>query len=111
MQLLSIPFSLLCSSFLLFATTAVPVSSTELTPDTFDAAVAKGLSFIEHFSPWCGHCKHFKPMWEQLVAETQTEIPEVKTATINCVDYGGMSARYVLLSVNYITLHRPLRKK
>ncbi|KAF8189719.1 protein disulfide isomerase [Pholiota molesta] len=90
MHLLTLPFSLLTSSFLLFAATAVPVSSTELTPDTFDATVGKGLWFIEHFSPYCGHCRDFKPTWDQLVAEAAEEIPDVKLATVNCITYGDL---------------------
>ncbi|KAF8960247.1 thioredoxin domain-containing 5 [Flammula alnicola] len=89
MYFLNLPFSLLSSSFLLFAS-AVPVSSTELTPDTFGPTVEKGLWFIEHFSPYCSHCTHFKPTWDKLVVEAGTEIPSVKLATINCITYGDL---------------------
>jgi thioredoxin domain-containing protein 5 len=80
----------LFSSLVLLVASAIPVSGTALTPDTFDSTIQNGLWFIEHFSPYCSHCKHFKPTWEQLVAETQTEIPEVKTATVDCIMYGDL---------------------
>jgi thioredoxin domain-containing protein 5 len=93
MHLLNLPISLLYTSFILLAATGIPVSSTELTPDTFDQTVRKGLWFIEHFSPYCSHCAHFKPTWEQLVGEAKEEIPEVKMGTVDCVMYGGAPAR------------------
>ena len=99
----------LFSSLVLLVASAIPVSSTALTPDTFDSTIQKGLWFIEHFSPYCGHCKHFKPTWEQLVAETQTEIPEVKTATVDCIMYGGVSI--VVLHAALTHLNRSVRQE
>lgn len=93
MHFLNLPISLLSTSFLLLVATGIPVSSTELTPDDFDHAVGKGLWFIEHFSPYCPHCRDFKPTWEQLVAEAKEEIPQVKMGTVDCIMHGGVQAR------------------
>ncbi|KDR74372.1 hypothetical protein GALMADRAFT_250250 [Galerina marginata CBS 339.88] len=91
MHFLNLPRSLLSTSFLLLAFSAViPVSSTELTPETFKQTVDKGLWFIEHFSPYCSHCKHFKPTWDQLVVEAKTEVPSVKLATVDCIMHGDL---------------------
>jgi len=96
MHFLSLPRSLVTAALFVLAATAVPVSSTELTPDNFDETVSKGLWFIEHFSPYCSHCKHFKPTWEQLVVEAKTEIPLVNMATVDCIMYGGKFVKSVI---------------
>lgn len=61
----------------------------ELTPETFAAQVGKGHWFIEHFSPYCGHCTQFAPTWEKLVGEAEKEIPDVTLAKIDCIVHGG----------------------
>ncbi|KAF8905855.1 thioredoxin-like protein [Gymnopilus junonius] len=92
MHFLSLPRSLLSTPFLLLAASAViPVTGgTELTPDNFQQEVSSGMWFVEHFSPYCGHCKHFKPTWDQLVKEAGTEIPSVKMGTVDCIMHGDL---------------------
>ena len=89
-----LPFSMLVT-LLALAVSALPVeaSAPELTPDTFGPSIKHGLWFVEHYSPYCGHCKYFKPTWEQLVVESEKETPTVRFSTINCILHGGASPK------------------
>ena len=92
-------FSMLVS-LLMLAVSALPVESSrsELTPETFGPSINYGLWFVEHYSPYCGHCKAFKPTWKQLVVDSEKEMPTIKLSTINCIMHGGAtSASFLLL--------------
>jgi thiol-disulfide isomerase/thioredoxin len=85
-----LPLTLLYSS-LFITTSALPVgaASSELTADTFTKTIEHGLWFVEHFSPYCGHCQQFEPTWKKLVEDSEKEFPQVKFATVNCVVHAG----------------------
>ncbi|KAL1939613.1 hypothetical protein VTO73DRAFT_9646 [Trametes versicolor] len=98
MRLLSrarLAFSLLVSSVIL-ASTALPVESSEtellvLTPDNFETTVSEGVWFVEHFSPYCGHCRNFAPTWKQLVEQTEKKAdPGIHLAQVNCAIDGDL---------------------
>ncbi|EAU82485.2 thioredoxin domain containing 5 [Coprinopsis cinerea okayama7 len=85
-------FSALVASFFV-SSLGLPVDAKELlqlTPDTFDSEVSKGYWFIEHYSPYCGHCTAFEPTWRKLVDEAEEEIPAVKLAQVNCAVHGDL---------------------
>ncbi|KAI0765574.1 thioredoxin-domain-containing protein [Irpex lacteus] len=90
-----LPFALLlCSLTFATAAPASPESSVELTvltPANFKETIAKGVWFIEHFSPYCGHCRQFAPTWEQLVEENQKQDdPGIHLAQVNCAVDGDL---------------------
>ncbi|PPQ86762.1 hypothetical protein CVT25_012407 [Psilocybe cyanescens] len=71
----------------------------EFTPTTFSQTIREGLWFVEHYSPYCGHCKHFKPTWQQLVLDTRDkgdeglgggEVPEVGMGVVDCIVHGDL---------------------
>ncbi|KAH7930318.1 thioredoxin-like protein [Leucogyrophana mollusca] len=94
---LSRPFIRLPSSLSLLVTaltlqaTAAPVTSTVLTPQTFKETISKGVWFIEHFSPYCGHCRKFEPTWMKLVEEFEKPGgPKIHLAQVNCALNGDL---------------------
>jgi len=46
----------------------------ELTAETFDDHVATGQHFIKFYAPWCSHCKHLAPTWDELANVYSTDI-------------------------------------
>jgi hypothetical protein len=46
--------------------------------------------FIEHFSPYCRHCRNFEPTWNRVVDKFE-KTPEVGVhlAQVNCALNGG----------------------
>ncbi|TRM68611.1 thioredoxin-like protein [Schizophyllum amplum] len=71
---------------------ALPIQEEPLTPDNFKATTEKGLWLIEHFSPYCGHCKHFLPTWQQLVKDVANDPaqPSVYLAQVDCAMHGDL---------------------
>ena len=48
---------------------------------------AGGFRFVEHFSPYCHHCRQFAPTWDELVDDYAGSL--VNLAQVNCAIYGG----------------------
>ncbi|KAI8150188.1 thioredoxin-like protein [Fennellomyces sp. T-0311] len=62
-------------------TTAAEVK--DLTGGDFEATTRYGLWFVNHFSPFCPHCKRFAPTWQQLADEYES-LENFHFAKVDC---------------------------
>ncbi|KAJ6595666.1 protein disulfide isomerase [Mycena vulgaris] len=87
-----LPVSILLTSFAL-TSAALPARTASLkaplTPDNFKSTIAKGVWFVEHFSPYCGHCRAFAPTWERLVEQSENSAG-VQLAQVDCSVNGDL---------------------
>ncbi|KAJ7171825.1 protein disulfide isomerase [Mycena crocata] len=93
LALRELPISILLTSFAL-ASAALPAQTAStlkppLTPDNFKSTIAKGVWFVEHFSPYCGHCRAFAPTWEKLVEHSESSAG-VQLAQVDCSVNGDL---------------------
>ncbi|KAF7433548.1 hypothetical protein PC9H_005506 [Pleurotus ostreatus] len=84
-----LPLSVLIAT--LAFTAALPIKAALLTPDNFNDTVAKGVWLIEHFSPYCHHCRDFAPTWERLAKDVESNPnPGIHLAQVDCAAYGDL---------------------
>merc|ERR1719208_765372 len=56
-----------------------------LTTDNWASETAGKTVFLKFFAPWCGHCKHLAPAWEELMEEYQGSQTTL-IAKLDCTD-------------------------
>jgi len=88
--LTELPLSLALTTLAVVSSVA-GVQLQQLTPANFKESTENGLWLVEHFSPYCIHCRRFAPTWEKLVGDCEEEIPSVHLAQVDCSVYGGAS--------------------
>jgi len=49
-----------------------------LTKELFDQKLKEGPMLVEFFAPWCGHCKHLEPIYEQLATQLKDRVTIAK---------------------------------
>lgn len=67
-----------------------------LTTQTFDAAVAEGITLIDFWAEWCGPCKMVAPTVDELAAEYEGKAKVVK---INIDEEGALAERFAVNSI------------
>jgi len=72
MLLSSVTVCLLLSTLSVVANGESAVLS--LTKELFEQKVKEGPMLVEFFAPWCGHCKHLEPIYEQLATQLKGKI-------------------------------------
>lgn len=94
-MLISLSWSpILCAfaTFVLGAPVAEANDLKQLAMDNFSSSVAKGMWLVEHFSPYCPHCRSFEPTWRQLTEEYQAaeSASNFYMAQVNCITQGDL---------------------
>ncbi|KAJ2331782.1 hypothetical protein GGI00_003100, partial [Coemansia sp. RSA 2681] len=62
-----------------------------LTKENFVDKTSSGPWFVKFYAPWCTHCQHLAPIWDQLGEATRGK---VNIGKINCDDSSALCAKY-----------------
>jgi protein disulfide-isomerase-like protein len=69
--------------------------SVKLSDKELDNACKGKLCFVKVFAPWCGHCKHLAPVWEDLAQEKCNQT-NIVIAEIDGAQYSDIMMRFNL---------------
>mmetsp|Transcript_18824 Transcript_18824/g.20945 ORF Transcript_18824/g.20945 Transcript_18824/m.20945 type:complete len:202 (+) Transcript_18824:25-630(+) len=62
-----------------------------LNSDNIWEQTGSGAWLLEFYAPWCGHCKHLAPTWEELATELKGS---VNVAKIDATENTGLSSKF-----------------
>eukprot|EP01122_Echinamoeba_exundans_P010861 TRINITY_DN4152_c0_g1_i1.p1 TRINITY_DN4152_c0_g1~~TRINITY_DN4152_c0_g1_i1.p1 ORF type:complete len:430 (+),score=120.16 TRINITY_DN4152_c0_g1_i1:41-1330(+) len=67
----------------------------ELTDGNFDQITAEGKWIVEFFAPWCGHCQHLAPIYEEAARRINNEHQgKFRLASVDCTVNTELAARF-----------------
>ena len=67
-----------------------------ITDDQFQSIVAKGVTLVDFWAPWCGPCKMIAPILDELAGELQGKARIVK---INVDDNPVIASQFSIMSI------------
>jgi len=75
----------------------------ELSTDDFDAAVAKGVTVVDFWAPWCGPCKMQSPILDRVADAVAGKAAIVK---VNIEDHNDLAGRFGVRSIPTILIFK-----
>jgi thioredoxin 1 len=74
-----------------------------ITDSEFPATVAKGVTLVDFWAPWCGPCKQIAPALDEIAGELQGRARIVK---INVDDNPEVAGSYGIMSIPTLILFK-----
>ena len=68
----------------------------ELTNDNFESTIAKGVSMVDFWAPWCGPCRMIAPVVDELAKEFEGKANICK---VNTDEQQEIAAKYGIRSI------------
>jgi len=78
------------------------MATREMTLDTHDATVADGIVLIDFWAAWCGPCRQFAPVYEQ-VSDAN---PDVAFTKVDTEAQPELAGRYGISSIPTLVVYR-----
>lgn len=79
------------------------MATVELDKDSFEQTIKDGaIVFVDFWAPWCGPCKSFAPVYEQ-VSENN---PDIIFAKVNTEDQQELAAAFQIRSIPTLMIFR-----
>jgi thioredoxin 1 len=78
-----------------------------ITDDQFQSTVAKGVTLVDFWAPWCGPCKMIAPILDELAGELQGKAKIVK---INVDDNPVVAGQFGIMSIPTLLLFKDGQK-
>ena len=78
-----------------------------ITDEQFQSTIAKGVTLVDFWAPWCGPCKMIAPILEELAGELQGQARIVK---INVDDNPTVASQFGIMSIPTLLLFKDGQK-
>lgn len=69
----------------------------ELTTNSFDTTISKGLHLVDFWAAWCGPCKMQTPILEELEKDFKEDVLQI--SKVNVDDYPEIAGRFGIQSI------------